>query len=109
MPKLLAALLLALAVSTPAAAQRVDASSAAWFAAAPAQPAPPPAPAAGLEAEARKNRGRNVFVGVVAGAALGAIAGTYLMASTDEWLAPPAHIVTVPLGALVGGVIGALR
>lgn len=109
MPKLLAALLLALAVSTPAAAQRVDASSAAWFAASPAQPNSPGATAEGLEEAARKNRGRNMVKGGVAGAVVGAIAGTYMMVQAEEWMAPPAHIITIPLGAVVGAVIGALR
>jgi ferric-dicitrate binding protein FerR (iron transport regulator) len=47
-------------------------------------------------------------IGLLAGAVAGAAFGTYIMATADEWMAPPAHIVTVPGGALVGLAAGGL-
>jgi hypothetical protein len=45
-------------------------------------------------------------IGIAAGALVGAVAGTVMMVQADEWMAPPAHVYTVPAGALVGGVLG---
>lgn len=47
-------------------------------------------------------------IGLGVGALAGVVWGTYVMATADEYLAPPAHIVTVPIGAVVGGLIGLL-
>jgi hypothetical protein len=44
--------------------------------------------------------------GVLVGALVGAVAGTAVMATADEWMAPPAHILTVPAGALAGLALG---
>ena len=44
--------------------------------------------------------------GILAGAVAGAIWGTVAMMNAEEWIAPPAHIFTVPFGAVVGGVGG---
>lgn len=41
-------------------------------------------------------------VGILAGAAY----GTWVMLDSEEWLAPPIHIVTVPAGAILGLAIG---
>lgn len=40
------------------------------------------------------------------GAVAGGIWGTVVMLNADEWVAPPAYMVTIPLGAVVGGVAG---
>ncbi len=44
--------------------------------------------------------------GMLVGALVGAVAGTAMMATADEWMAPPAHILTIPAGALAGLAIG---
>lgn len=44
--------------------------------------------------------------GLIAGALAGAVAGTVVMASVDEWMAPPAHVLTVPAGAVAGLALG---
>jgi hypothetical protein len=31
-----------------------------------------------------------------------------MMYTADEWIAPPAHFFTVPLGAVVGVLVGAV-
>jgi hypothetical protein len=46
--------------------------------------------------------------GMIVGALVGAVAGTVVMATADEWMAPPAHILTVPVGAVAGLAIGGL-
>ena len=49
---------------------------------------------------------RYVGWGVVAGAVSGAIWGTVVMKNADDWVGPPAHMFTIPVGALLGGVVG---
>lgn len=49
---------------------------------------------------------RYVGWGVAAGAVAGAIWGTVVMKNADDWVAPPAHMFTIPVGALLGGVVG---
>ena len=44
--------------------------------------------------------------GLVAGVAAGAAAGYFIMATTEDWLAPPAYYVTVPVGGVLGWLIG---
>jgi hypothetical protein len=46
--------------------------------------------------------------GMIVGALVGAVAGTVVMATADEWMAPPAHILTVPVGAVAGLAIGGI-
>jgi hypothetical protein len=59
------------------------------------------------EAE-RASGGKKLFYGGLIGAAMGAVGGTYMMYAADEWMAPPAHIFTVPVGAVVGVLVGAV-
>ena len=115
----LASLAAALAVAAPdASAQAAPAQTAA--ASASIQPAWPraavPLPAA--LSPAVREAGKPVAAmearpawkypayGMLAGALVGAVAGTVMMAASDEWLGAPAHIVTVPAGALAGLAIG---
>jgi peptidoglycan/LPS O-acetylase OafA/YrhL len=44
--------------------------------------------------------------GAVIGGLVGAAAGSYLMYSMDGYIAPPAHILTVPAGVVVGAYLG---
>ena len=46
--------------------------------------------------------------GMVVGALAGAVAGTVMMVTADEWLGAPSHIVTVPAGAVAGLAIGGI-
>lgn len=54
----------------------------------------------------RRSAWKYPLMGLAVGAVAGAAYGTWIMLDSDEWLAPPAHIVTVPLGAVVGLAIG---
>jgi hypothetical protein len=54
----------------------------------------------------RRSSWQYPLIGAVAGGIVGAVWGTYLMRSADEWLAPPAHFITIPLGAAVGAALG---
>lgn len=46
------------------------------------------------------------IIGTVVGAAAGAALGYYAMASTQDYLAPPAYLVAAPLGAVIGALAG---
>lgn len=47
-------------------------------------------------------------IGMVAGAAAGAVLGSYMMGRTDAWIGPPAHYFTLPAGAALGAGLGLL-
>lgn len=59
-----------------------------------------------LDAQTRRSPWRYPAIGAVAGALAGAAFGTALMVTADEWIAPPAHLFTVPAGAVLGMAIG---
>ncbi|HEX2210106.1 MAG TPA: hypothetical protein VHG93_20695 [Longimicrobium sp.] len=68
---------------------------------------------AGTEVEAmdttfipRRSGWKYPLIGLGVGALVGAAYGTWVMAHSEEWIAPPAHVVTVPAGALLGLAIG---
>ena len=54
----------------------------------------------------RRSRWKYPLIGLGVGALVGAAYGTWVMADSEEWIAPPAHVVTVPAGALLGLAIG---
>jgi hypothetical protein len=121
MTKILLGVALAITFCTPLSAQRVENSLLAALAPAAGAPnAPNPrtddAPTAFSattfsipRAEMEKtNRGRNMLYGGLIGAVAGAAAGTYIMYSADEYMAAPAHFVTVPVGAVLGVLVGAV-
>lgn len=111
MKKLLPAVLLALAVSSAAAAQRVEASlgHAAAFAPAAAGGVPSlTADDARAALDAARPTGRFVVRGALIGGIVGAVAGTAIMYSADEYMGAPPHILTIPLGVVVGAGVGAL-
>ncbi|HEX6372057.1 MAG TPA: hypothetical protein VF006_24240 [Longimicrobium sp.] len=56
----------------------------------------------------RRSGWRYPLIGLGVGTLVGAAYGTWVMLDADEWLAPPAHIVTVPAGAVLGLAIGGL-
>lgn len=56
--------------------------------------------------QAGRSPWRYPLTGAVVGAVAGAAWGSYVMATTDEYLAPPAYLVTVPLGAALGALLG---
>lgn len=119
MTKILLGFALAITFCTPLSAQRVENSLLAALA--PTAGAPNALdPRAGDAPTARSatpfsipraemektNRGRNMVYGGLIGAAVGAAAGTYIMYSADEYMAAPAHFFTVPMGAVVGVLVG---
>ena len=55
---------------------------------------------------APRSRWRYPVIGAIAGAVVGAAYGTYIVLSTENYLAPPAHFVTVPIGAAIGALLG---
>ena len=55
---------------------------------------------------APRSRWRYPVIGAIAGAVVGAAYGTYIVVSTENYLAPPAHFVTVPVGAAIGALLG---
>lgn len=59
-----------------------------------------------LEISSTRSRWLLPVVGAVIGAGAGAVWGTYLMNDADEWIAPPAHLVTIPIGAAAGALVG---
>lgn len=113
MKKLLPALALAAVLSAPAAAQRLEDSSLRHTVFA-AETRGPFAALAGetplhdVAAAERRSRGSKVLIGTAAGALVGAVAGTVVMMRSDEWMAAPMHIVSVPAGALLGAIVGTL-
>jgi hypothetical protein len=48
------------------------------------------------------------LIGAGIGAVVGAAYGTIVMVRADEWLAPPAHYITIPVGAMLGAGVGLL-
>lgn len=117
----------ALLLATPAArAQTADAQSSSSSALSvpaglvdeplPAALVPSRATAAGqarsaverLDAQTRRSAWRYPVIGAAGGALAGAVFGTVLMATADEWIAPPAHLFTVPAGAVLGLAIGGI-
>lgn len=58
--------------------------------------------------ERRRSGWKYPLIGMAVGAVVGAGFGTWVMLDTEEWLAPPAHIVTVPAGAVLGLALGGL-
>lgn len=46
------------------------------------------------------------LLGALVGAAAGTAYGVYVMATAEEYLAPPAPLFTAPLGAVVGALLG---
>lgn len=118
-PLVLASLAAALAVAAPdASAQRTQTAASAsippaWSRAAaplPAALSPAAVPEAGRPVAAVETRSgwKYPAYGMVVGALAGAVAGTVMMVTADEWLGAPAHIVTVPAGALAGLAIGGI-
>ena len=49
-----------------------------------------------------------MLIGAVIGAALGTAYGYHIMSTTDDYLAPPAYLITAPAGALLGLLVGAV-
>jgi hypothetical protein len=121
MKKLLLGAALAVTFCTPLSAQRVENSLLAALAPAagapkssdrrigdaPTQISAPTISIARAE-DGKTNRGRNMLYGGLIGAAVGAAAGTYIMYSADEYMGQPAHFFTVPMGAVVGVLVGAV-
>jgi hypothetical protein len=112
---LLASVAGALAFGAPdAAAQSAPAPAARGLYGSPRTPlpaslAPSAARTASLPVEGargKRSAWRYPALGAVAGTLVGAVVGTSLMVGSDEWMAPPAHILTVPAGALLGLAIG---
>lgn len=60
------------------------------------------------EAEMRGSKWTYPAIGLVVGAVAGAAYGTWVMREADDWVAPPAHFVTVPAGAVLGLALGAV-
>ena len=56
--------------------------------------------------ERRRSGWKYPLIGAGVGALVGAGVATYVMLQSDEWLAPPFHIVTVPAGAVLGLALG---
>ncbi|HEX5869734.1 MAG TPA: hypothetical protein VFY65_04945, partial [Longimicrobium sp.] len=48
--------------------------------------------------ERRRSGWKYPLIGMAVGAVVGAGFGTWVMLDAEEWLAPPAHIATVPAG-----------
>jgi hypothetical protein len=113
MKKLLPALALTAVLAAPATAQRVE-DSAVHRTVFAAETHGSPVALAGeaalhdIAAAERRGRGRRVLIGTAAGALVGAVAGTVVMMSTEEWIAMPMHVVSVPAGAVLGALVGAL-
>ncbi|HEX6039680.1 hypothetical protein [Longimicrobium sp.] len=107
---LLASLAAALIINTPSAAAQSRSAVLAPAAPLPAALSPAPSDAASRPTTeiAPRSRFRYPTIGLLAGAAVGAVVGTYVMATSDEWIGAPAHILTVPAGALLGLAVGAL-
>ena len=121
MTKFLLGIALAITFCTPLSAQRVEHSLLA--AAVPAAGAPNASDPQTVDAPkylsattfsirsaeaARASRGKKMLYGGLIGAAVGAVGGTYMMVTSDEWIGAPAHIFTVPVGVVVGVLVGAV-
>jgi hypothetical protein len=59
-------------------------------------------------ARERRGRRRNALTGGLIGAAVGGLYGAYTMGRTEDYLGPPAYFYTVPGGALLGALVGAM-
>lgn len=75
---------------------------------------PRPTSFAQLQAQSQKDIRRRrpawVFpvVGAVTGAGIGALIASYRMNKASDWVAPPLHFIYVPVGGLVGLLVGAI-
>jgi hypothetical protein len=95
----------ALADAAPAAIQPESAPRAVPL---PASLTPAPLVRAGSEAldAAARSAWKYPLRGAIIGAVAGAVWGTILMATADEYIGVPAHAFTVPGGALLGLAVG---
>lgn len=121
MKKILLGTALAVTFCTPLSAQRVEHSVLAALAPAAGPPngsgprtgdAPTHLSATAFAIRnadaASTSRGKKMLYGGLIGAAVGAAAGTYVMYTADEYMAAPAHLFTVPVGAVIGVLVGAV-